>query len=95
MAIETEKARSEMIAPIFWEVRRALPQRVSLFSGLEFNVDAACCLNDFCDVMLGKSPEQLFLRSPVVTAVEAKNENLNSGFGQGLATAIAAQLFNQ
>ncbi len=96
VAINTEKARSEMIiAPIFWEVRRALPQQVSLFSGIEFNVDAARGLNGTCDFILSKSSEQLFLRSPVVTAVEAKNENLKSGFGQCLATAIAAQLFNQ
>src|SRR5262245_14562690 len=38
--ISTEKARSEfIIAPILAEVRRQLQNRVSLFSGVEFNVD--------------------------------------------------------
>ena len=41
-AINTEKARSEMIiAPILIEVRRRLNYQVSLFSGVDFNVDTA------------------------------------------------------
>jgi len=40
VAINTEKARSEMIiAPILLEVRRRLNYQVSLFSGVDFNVD--------------------------------------------------------
>lgn len=40
-AIATEKARSEfLIAPILAEVRRLLNNKISLFSGNEFNVDA-------------------------------------------------------
>src|SRR5215470_1032669 len=38
--ISTEKARSEfIIAPVLSEVRRQLDYRVSLFSGVEFNVN--------------------------------------------------------
>lgn len=38
--INTEKARSEMIiAPILLEVRRRVGDRISLFSGRDFNVD--------------------------------------------------------
>ena len=40
--ISTEKARSEfIIAPVLMEVRRQLHARISLFSGVEFNVDIA------------------------------------------------------
>ena len=40
--INTEKARSEMIiAPMLIEVRKILKKQVSLFSGVEFQVDAA------------------------------------------------------
>ena len=96
IAINTEKARSEMIiAPVFWEIRRLFPDRVALFSGIELNVDAARGLNGVCDFILSDNPEQLFLRAPVAIAVEAKNENLKSGFAQCIAEAIAAQLFNQ
>lgn len=38
--ISTEKARSELIiAPLLMEVRRQCENRISLFSGVEFNVN--------------------------------------------------------
>ncbi|NEP58425.1 MAG: hypothetical protein F6K31_15635 [Symploca sp. SIO2G7] len=148
IAINTEKARSEMIiAPILLEVRRRDAQHLSLFSGVEFNshlapvhkylirsikainsntetvtsyhcclLPVACCLpsqvsfqlsarskfnvdraqglNGICDFILSQSPEQLLIRSPVVTIVEAKNENLKSGFAQCIAAMVGAQIFN-
>ena len=90
VAINTEKARSEMIiAPVLLELRRKLKHQISLFSGVDFTVDGVC------DFIISKNPEQLFIRQPIITIVEAKNENLNSGFGQCIAEAIAAQIFNQ
>lgn len=77
------------------EVRRQLNAEISLFSGTEFTVDPAQGLTGICDFILSKNPEQLFIRVPVVTVVEAKNENLKSGFAQCIAEMIAAQLFNQ
>jgi hypothetical protein len=95
-AINSEKARSEfLIAPILSEVRRCLQYQVSLFSGTEFNVDAAQGLVGFCDFILSASPEQYFISAPVMTVVEAKNENIVAGLGQAIATMIAAQRFNQ
>src|SRR5437868_5360655 len=53
LAISTEKARSEMlIAPILIEIRRQLERRVSLFSGVEFNVDVERGLNGVCDYLM-------------------------------------------
>ncbi|MGB8688585.1 MAG: hypothetical protein WCD53_14785 [Microcoleus sp.] len=38
LEINSEKARSELIvAPILVEIKKRLPERMSLFSGLEFN----------------------------------------------------------
>ncbi len=96
VAINTEKARSELIiAPVLLEVRRQCLATVSLFSGSEFTVAPERGLSGVCDFILSKDPEQLFIRTPVVTIVEAKNENLKSGFAQCIAAMIAAQLFNQ
>jgi hypothetical protein len=96
LAINTEKARSEMIiAPILIELKRLTGDRVSLFSGSEFNVDAAQGLNGFCDFILSLSSQQLYIENPVAIIVEAKNENIKGGLAQCLATMIAAQLFNQ
>jgi hypothetical protein len=94
--ISTEKARSELIiAPVLVEVRRQLPGRISLFSGVEFNVDTEKGLVGVCDFLLSLSPLQLAIQAPVVTVVEAKNENMKAGIAQCIAEMIAAQQFNQ
>jgi len=96
VAINTEKARSEMIiAPILLEMRRRLNYQVSLFSGVDFTVDNERGLNGICDFIVSRSVEQLFVRAPIITLVEAKNENLKTGFGQCVAEMVAAQLFNE
>lgn len=96
VSINTEKARSEMIiSPILLELRRKFNCEISLFSGVDFTVDAQQGLNGFCDFIISSSKEQLFVRAPVITLVETKNENLRSGFGQCIAEMIAAQLFNE
>src|SRR4051812_19438387 len=62
LAINTEKARSEfVIAPILADLRRQLNHRISVFSGIEFNVDPAEGLSGFCDFILSASPEQQYL----------------------------------
>lgn len=95
-SINTEKARSELIiAPMLVEIRKIVDRKVSLFSGIEFNVDKEKDLSGFCDFIISNSPEQLFLKAPVVTIVEAKNENIMGGLGQCLAEMIAARMFNE
>jgi hypothetical protein len=96
VAINTEKARSEMIiSPILLEVRRKLNCEISLFSGVDFNVDTQKGLNGFCDFIISLSKEQLFVSTPVITLVENKNENLKSGLAKCIAEMLAADLFNQ
>jgi hypothetical protein len=95
-AINTEKARSELIiANILVELRKILQHKISLFSGIEFNVDKEKGLNGFCDFIISASTEQLMLCSPVVAVVEAKNENIIGGLGQCIAEMVAAKIFNQ
>jgi hypothetical protein len=94
--IGTEKAKSEfLISPILAEVAAQLNYQVSLFSGTEFNVDAEKGLLGFCDFILSHSPEQLDVTAPIVTIVEAKNDNLKNGLGQCMAEMVAAQIFNE
>lgn len=95
-AINTEKARSELlIMPVLTEVRRQLNYQISLFSGTDFDVDPSKGLNGFCDFILCGSEEQFYIKAPVITIVEAKNENIKSGLGQCIATMISAQFFNK
>jgi len=96
VSINTKKARSEMIiSPILLEVRRKLNNEISLFSGVDFNVDNQQGLNGFCDFLISLSKEQLFIRAPIITLVESKNENLKLGLAQCIAEMLAAQLFNE
>lgn len=95
-AINTEKARSELIiSPLLVELRKILKHNISLFSGIEFNVDKEKGLNGFCDFIISASQEQLLLNSPVIALVEAKNENIIAGLGQCIAEMVAARMFNE
>jgi hypothetical protein len=95
IAINSEKARSEfLIAPVLAEVRRCLNYQCSLFSGTEFSVEPEQGLRGYCDFILSAGTEQYFISVPVVTIVEAKNENISAGLGQCIAEMVAAQKFN-
>lgn len=94
-AIGTEKARSEfIIAPILAELTELTNHSVSLFSGVEFNIDEEKGLNGRCDFIVSASSVQYSLEAPILIVVEAKNDNLNSGLGQCMAEMVAAQIFN-
>ena len=96
VAIGSEKARSELIvAPILVAMKKHLNKQISLFSGIEFNVDIELGLNGFCDFIISNSTQQFFIESPVIALVEAKNNNLKSGLAQCMAEMVAAQIFNQ
>lgn len=96
VALSTEKARSELIiAPVMLELRRQFKKEISLFSGVDFTVSPEQGLNGVCDFLVSRSVEQMFVRSPVIMLVEAKNENLKVGFPQCIAEMVAAQQFNQ
>ena len=94
-AIGTEKAKSEMIvADVLVELREQLDHKISLFSGIDFNVDADAELTGVCDFLISLSPWQFYLKAPVIMLVEAKNDNLEVGLGQCVAEMVAAQRFN-
>ncbi|MFM7558906.1 hypothetical protein, partial [Cylindrospermopsis raciborskii] len=96
IAMGSEKARSELIiSPVLVEVRKILKGRISLFSGVEFNVDNGLGLTGVCDFLLSRSPEQLEIEAPAVIIVEAKKAELNPGIGQCMAEMIGAQKFNE
>jgi hypothetical protein len=95
LAMNTEKARSEMIiAPTLMEAVRLSGYRLSLFSGITFDVDRNRGLTGSCDFILSRSPEQFFLQQPVLAVREAKREDIPAGLGQCVAMMVAAQTFN-
>ncbi|KOR33514.1 hypothetical protein TI05_00565 [Achromatium sp. WMS3] len=95
LSINTEKARSELIiAPVLVELRKILAHKISLFSGVELNIDHNKGLNGVCDFIISASNKQIMVTAPIITIVEAKNENIKSGIPQCIAEMYAAQLFN-
>jgi hypothetical protein len=95
IAVGSEKARPEgIINPVLLEVKRQLGGQIGVFSGEEFNVDVAADLNGFCDFLISRSSEQLYIKAPLLMLVEAKKEDLKPALGQCLAEMVAAQRFN-
>lgn len=94
-AINTEKARGELVIfPVLLEVKRKMNSQISIFSGKEFTVDLEQGLNGNPDFLISRSREQFFISAPVMTLVEAKNQDINSGLGQCGAEMLAAQIYN-
>ncbi len=92
----TEKAKSEyIIAPVFAELRQQSDNKISVFSGVRFDVDKKLNLKGFCDFLVSRSPYQALLEAPVMVAVEAKKDNFETGYNQCIAEMIAARIFNE
>lgn len=95
LTIDTEKARSEyIIAPLLGELQLTHRHEISLFSGIDFNVDKTAGLTGRCDYIVSRSEDPYSLTAPVVVMVEAKNDNIKSGIPQCGAEMVAAQRFN-
>ena len=70
-------------------------ESVNFFSGNVFNVDATVGLNGYFDFLLTHSPYQSVVQAPVFAVVEAKKEDVPGGYGQCMATMVAAARFNR
>lgn len=96
LALISEKARSEFIVvPILLASRELSPVPLAIFSGQRLDVDPARGLVGECDFILATAPPVPPLRSPIVTVVEAKKNDIEGGLGQCAAEMVAAHLFNQ
>ncbi|MCU0238099.1 MAG: hypothetical protein MUC29_01545 [Pyrinomonadaceae bacterium] len=92
----SEKARSEfIIAPILLEIKKKAEGKVSLFSGVKFDVDKNNKLDGICDFLISRSSYQAVLEAPVVVAVEAKRQDFEKGIAQCAAEMIASLIFNE
>ena len=95
LAMGTEKAKSELIvSQMLIELCLHFAERVSLFSGIDFNVDASAGLTGVCDFLVSLSPQLVDLEAPAIILVEAKKDSLTDGLGQCVAEMVAAQRFN-
>jgi len=94
--LTNEKAKSErLISPILSEVHILHKDKVTLFSGEELSVSPKEDLNGACDFFFAANPNLYFLEAPVVSCVEAKDEDMEWGTAQVAAQMVAAQRYNK
>ena len=95
MPMGTEKSKSEhILVPILNELVTLSSDFFTYFSGYNFDVDKARGLKGHCDFLLSTEVHTPIIKSPVVSIVEAKHENIEVGIPQCIAQMYAAQLFN-
>ncbi len=90
-----EKAKSELIVmPILIE-SWAMNKNFKPISGATFNVDPSRGLKGVADFLISKNPEAQGVESPIVAIFEAKDDKLESWYGQCGAEMYAARIFNE
>jgi hypothetical protein len=95
--MESEKAKSELlITPILNEIRIRNSQKMTYFSGYQFNIDPKKGLKGFCDFIISKKHDAVFIESPLIAVVEVKhNQDLLDAVPQCVAEMVAMQIFNE
>jgi hypothetical protein len=94
--IGTKKAKSELIiTPILNEMVIRNDEKITFFSGYNFDIDKKQGLKGHVDFLLSHEAQLPYIEAPTFCIVEAKNDNLDIGIPQCIAEMYAAQLFNQ
>jgi hypothetical protein len=96
LALVSDKARSEFIvSPILLAIRDLSQNTIAIYSGQRLDVGPEQGLVGECDFILALSPPVPVLRSPLVTIVEAKKNDIELGLGQCIAQMVGARIFNE
>ncbi|MDX2302524.1 MAG: hypothetical protein NW226_06965 [Microscillaceae bacterium] len=94
--LNNEKVKSErIVSPILGEIAEAYADKVTLFSGEELPVDNERDLAGVCDFFFILAPRKPYLESPIISLVEAKDEDMDHGIAQCAAQLYGAKLFNE
>jgi hypothetical protein len=95
-ALVSEKARSEfLVTPVLLACRDLVSGDLTIYSGQRLDVDAELGLTGECDYILALTPPVPRLRAPLVSVLEAKPGDIESGLGQAVAEMVGARLFNE
>ena len=95
MPLTNEKNKSErLVSPTLMEVALAYSDEITLFSGEEIFINPVDDLAGPCDFFFALHPPKPYLDTPIISLVEAKDEDLDWGIAQCAAQVYAASLFN-
>jgi hypothetical protein len=96
MPLNNEKVKAErLISPVLMEVALAFSEYCTLYSGTELSVNANDDLAGPCDFFFALHPPKPEMEAPVISLVEAKDEDMDWGIAQCAAQMYAAKLFNE
>jgi hypothetical protein len=94
--LRNEKVKSErIVSPILVEVANAYQEYVTLFSGEDLEINADENLSGACDFFFTLVPDSAYLETPIISLVEAKDEDMDYGIAQCAAQLYGAKLFNE
>lgn len=96
LPLTNEKAKAErIISPILTEIARAYTDKISFFSGEELNINAKEDLSGECDFFFTLVPQSAYFEMPIISLVEAKDEDMEYGIAQCAAQLYGAKLLNE
>ncbi len=94
--LRNEKVKSErIVSPILVEIAELHQNLVTLFSGEELEINADENLSGACDFFFTLVAQGAFLESPIISVVEAKDEDMDYGIAQCAAQLYGAKIFNE
>lgn len=94
--LTTEKAKSEfIISQILSDIVIANKKKVSLFSGEVINADRKLGLSGELDFIFSKSVKVPKIQAPLITVIEAKKADIDSGIEQCCAQLVGLKVFNE
>ncbi len=91
-----EKAKSErIISPILIDIANFFKDKITLFSGEKLEVNALENLSGECDFFFTLIPRSPYLEAPIISLVEAKNDDMDYGIAQCAAQLYGTKLYNE
>jgi hypothetical protein len=94
--LTNEKAKSErIVSPILLEIAEVYANQVTLFSGEDLPIDSDRDLSGACDFFFILEAYKPYIESPIISLVEAKDEDMDYGIAQCAAQLYGARLFNE
>lgn len=94
--LTNEKSKSErVISPILAEIALHFESQITFFSGEDLTVDAQADLSGECDFFFAKHARKSVMQAPVITLVEAKDEDFEYGQAQCTAQMYASLRYNE
>jgi hypothetical protein len=95
MPLTNEKSKSErLVSPILLDIVSHFATEITLFSGEELAVNPSEDLSGECDFFFSLHAPKPYIDFPIISLVEAKNEDMELGLGQCAAQVYGAHLYN-